>query len=194
MQKYNTDFAEDYRTLSDNDLLYYLTGSREMASKLGGVERWEEIVESLTPARKSMAKAVVEMFHRVNSNKLERITTSKDVYDIMYPYFYSLEIEEAWVIALNSNSKILKKFRVSVGGLTSTLVDIRVVMATLLKYKSVSFILVHNHPSGNKRPSLDDDRLTESLRQGSKTLNIKMLDHVIFARDTYYSYGDEGRL
>lgn len=194
MQKYNTEFAEDYRTLSDSELLYQLTGSRETALKLGGVESWEDIVESLTPARKAMAKAVVEMFHRVHFTKLEQVKSSQDVYRLMYPYFYSLEIEESWVIALNSYSKVLKRFRVSVGGLTSTLVDVRVVMSNLLKYKSVSFILVHNHPSGNKRPSMEDDRLTECLKQAGKTLNIKMLDHVIMAGDTFYSYGDEGRL
>lgn len=194
MRKYNIEFLEDFRCLSDNELLYQLTGNRETALKLGGINRWDEIIDNLSPARKNMAKAVLEMFHRLNAPQLVRIKSSQDIYEIMYPYYYSLDIEEAWVIALNTSSKVLRKIRISVGGLTSTMVDVRVVMADLLKCKSTSFVLVHNHPSGSKRPSIDDDKLTEALRQAGKLLNIKLIDHVIIARDTYYSYADEGRL
>lgn len=195
MQKY-IGFTDDYRMLSDNEILYQLTGSRDMAASLGNAEQWEDILQKLSPARKAMAKAVIEMYHRLQAKakNVKKITQSKDAFELVYPYFYALSVEECWVVALSQSGKVLKKFRVSVGGIASTIVDVRVVMAALLQVKAVSFILVHNHPSGNSKPSREDDRLTESCRQAGQLLNIRLLDHLIVADDTFYSYGDEGRL
>ena len=105
-----------------------------------------------------------------------------------------MQHEECWAIYLNQASRVIRKQRISTGGLASTQVDVRVVLREALKNNATSVILVHNHPSGNIRPSSDDDRLTQAMFQAAKTLQIRMLDHVIFSDDNYYSYADEGRI
>ena len=84
--------------------------------------------------------------------------------------------------------------RISCGGINTAPVDIRVIMKQALYYNAVSFIMVHNHPSGARKPSGADDRLTEAVKKAAETLDIRLLDHVIVAGNNYYSYADEGRL
>ena len=140
--------------------------------------------------------AVIELYKRMQSRKADNkvIKCSEDIYNVMHRYLQNLDHEECWVIFLNQSGKIIRKQRVSIGGLASTQVDVRLILREALKVCATSLILVHNHPSGNVRPSADDDRLTMSLQQASKILNIRMLDHVIYSDDNHYSYADEGRL
>ena len=194
MKKYTFSFQEDLRQLSDSDIIYQVTGCKDMALKKLDTFSLEEIIESLTPSRKAMAKAILELYYRYNAREIQSIKSSHDAYKFMTPQMASLSVEECWVIAMNQGARIIRKFRISVGGLASTVVDVRLIMAELLKLKAVSFILCHNHPSGSISPSREDDRLTESVRQAGEILNIRLLDHVIWAFDTFYSYADEGRL
>lgn len=105
-----------------------------------------------------------------------------------------LKVEECWVIFLNQGARIIRKQRISVGELASTQADVRVILREALAYNATSVILCHNHPSGNIRPSQDDDRLTHSLQEAGRIMNIRLLDHVIVTDGNHYSYGDEGRL
>lgn len=143
-----------------------------------------------------MALAVVELYRRLSERKVnaEIIRSSKDIYRVMTPCMHDLKIEECWSIFLNQSNRIIRKQRISVGGLTATQVDIRVIMAEALKCNATAMILCHNHPSGSCRPSNDDNRLTESLRQASIVMNIRLLDHLVYADGDYFSYADEGRL
>ena len=190
------------RHLSDAEVVYQITNSEKTSKE---VEKMllqsdnvtiEEICQTLTPARRAMAMAVIELYKRMQSRKADNkvIKCSEDIYNVMHRYLQNLDHEECWVIFLNQSSRIIRKQRISVGGLASTQVDVRLILREALKVCATSLILVHNHPSGNVRPSADDDRLTMSLQQASKILNIRMLDHVIYADDQHYSYADEGRL
>lgn len=196
------EMCGECRHLSDAEVVYQITNSEKTSKE---VEKMllqsdnvtiEEICQTLTPARRAMAMAVIELYKRMQSRKADNktIKCSEDIYNVMHRYLQSLDHEECWVIFLNQSSRIIRKQRVSVGGLASTQVDIRLILREALKVCATSLILVHNHPSGNVRPSADDDRLTMSLQQASKILHIRMLDHVIYADNQHYSYADEGRL
>lgn len=196
------EMCGECRHLSDAEVVYQITNSEKTSKE---VEKMllqsdnvtiEEICQTLTPARRAMAMAVIELYKRMQSRKADNkvIKCSEDIYNVMHRYLQNLDHEECWVIFLNQSSRIIRKQRISVGGLASTQVDIRLILREALKVSATSLILVHNHPSGNVRPSADDDRLTMALQQASKILNIKMLDHVIYADCNIYSYADEGRL
>ncbi len=113
---------------------------------------------------------------------------------MMHPVLCDIATEEMWVLLLNSSSKLIRKVRISCGGINTAPVDIRVIMKQALYYNAVSFIMVHNHPSGARKPSSADDRLTEAVKKAAETLDIRLVDHVIVAGNNYYSYADEGRL
>mgnify|MGYP003367739416 FL=1 len=110
----------------------------------------------------------------------------------MGPLIGDLPNEEFWVISLNQSAKLIKKVRISVGGITQTSADIRLIMRVLIDTGATQFAAVHNHPSGNIRPSNEDKRLTEQLKKAAGLLNIRMIDHVIITNGGYYSFGDEG--
>lgn len=196
------EMCGECRHLSDAEVVYQITNSEKTSKE---VEKMllqsdsvtiEEICQTLTPARRAMAMAVIELYKRMQSRKADNkvIKCSEDIYNVMHRYLQNLDHEECWVIFFNQSSRVIRKQRVSVGGLASTQVDVRLILREALKVCATSLILVHNHPSGNVRPSADDDRLTMSLQQASKILHIRMLDHVIYADNQHYSYADEGRL
>lgn len=124
----------------------------------------------------------------------KQIRCSKDIYAYFHPLMCDLAIEECWILLLNQAAKIIEAVKISQGGLAATQVDIRCVLREALLKRATSLVLIHNHPSGNVHPSADDDRLTQSLFQASKVMNIRMLDHVVVSDGTYYSYADKGRL
>jgi DNA repair protein RadC len=192
----NTLFDNDCRYLTDGELLYNITNSRETAAQYVREEviDIEQLFASLTPARRQVAMAAVEMYKRAQLQKQQRATirTSKDIYLQLAPMVADLPHEEFWIIALNQAAKVLKKVRISTGNIDSTTADIRLIMRVLIEVRATSFIAAHNHPSGNVNPSVEDRRLTESMRQAGKTMNITMLDHVIIADASYYSFADEG--
>lgn len=124
----------------------------------------------------------------------QQIRNSEHIYKYFYPLMCDLSTEECWVMLLNQAAKIIQAVKISSGGLASTQVDIRCILREALLKRATSIILCHNHPSGNIHPSGDDDRLTQSLYQAAKVMNIRMLDHVIVTDGAYYSYADEGRI
>lgn len=196
------EICGECRHLSDAEVVYQLTNNKETSNQVnamlanGSNVSIEDICNLLTPARREMALAVIELYKRIQDRKSRytAIRDSKEVYRVMLPYMADLQVEECWVIYLNQASRIIRKQRISVGGLASTQVDVRVILREALKCSATSIILTHNHPSGNIRPSQDDDRLTHFLQEAGRTLNIRLLDHVIVTDGSYYSYGDEGRL
>jgi DNA repair protein RadC len=105
-----------------------------------------------------------------------------------------LPTEECWVLLLNQAFKVIDKVKISSGGLNATAVDVRCVLREALLKRATNIVLCHNHPSGNIRPSRDDDRLTEQLNKACQTMNIGLADHVILVDGRFYSYADEGRI
>ena len=115
-------------------------------------------------------------------------------YDYMLPKMQDLDVEEAWVLLMNQRFHLIKAVRLSHGGLSETAVDVRVVMREAILAGATVLTLCHNHPSGNCRPSGDDDRLTQKIRKACETMRIYMADHIIVTDGCYYSYAEEGRL
>lgn len=193
----DTLFDSPCRYMSDSELLYEISNNRQIVSD---IERSNEVIDleklfsSLTPGRRRVAVAAVEIYKRQQSQQVERreIFGSADIYKLMGPLIGDLPNEEFWVISLNQSAKLIKKVRISVGGITQTSADIRLIMRVLIDTRATQFAAVHNHPSGNSRPSNEDKRLTEQLKKAAGLLNIRMIDHVIITNGGYYSFGDEG--
>ncbi|MCI5743570.1 RadC family protein [Phocaeicola faecicola] len=175
-----------------------LADYRNSLSELGksGVEELCRY-KGIGPAKAITLLAASELGRRrKEEGTLERlqVRSSEDIYRLFYPLMCDLPVEECWVLLLNQAGKVIDRIRISQGGLASTAVDIRCVLREALIRRAVSMVLCHNHPSGNLRPSREDDRLTESLRQAAVTVNLRLLDHVIVTDGKYYSYADEGRI
>lgn len=123
-----------------------------------------------------------------------QITSSKDVYDIFHPILADLKHEEVWVLFLNRANKVVKNIQISKGGLTATVVDIRLIMKEGIQSLASAMVLCHNHPSGNTQPSDDDDQITKRLKGAGHIMDIRLLDHIIVCDNSYYSYMDTGRI
>ncbi len=121
------------------------------------------------------------------------IHSSKEAFNILHPILSDLNLEEFWAILLRKN-KVIKVRKISTGGLDASMVDIRLLMKTLLENDATSFIVAHNHPSGNRNPSVNDKNLTNKIKDASKVLNIQFLDHIIIAKNQYFSFVDEAIL
>lgn len=115
-------------------------------------------------------------------------------YEYMHPKMQDLDTEEAWVLLMNQRFRLIKAVKLSHGGLSETAVDVRVILREALLANATVITLVHNHPSGNARPSGDDDRLTQKLKRACETMRIYMVDHVIITDGKYYSYAEEGKI
>lgn len=127
-------------------------------------------------------------------NVMPAIRSSADVVSLMSPLLEQLDYEEFWVLMLTRSNKVKYKRCVSQGGTAATVVDVKLLLKRAIDCLAESIVLVHNHPSGNKNPSVEDDSLTRKIKDGAAYLGIKVLDHVIIARSESYSYNDEGRL
>lgn len=123
-----------------------------------------------------------------------RITCSGDVFEIMKPHLLDLNHEEFWVVLLNRANLVIKKHPVSSGGVSGTIADPKMIFKSALENLASGIILVHNHPSGNLRPSEADIALTRKLKSAGAFLEIPVLDHLIFANAGYFSFADEGQL
>lgn len=125
---------------------------------------------------------------------ISKIASSKNVFDYMQPVIGELPHEEFWILYLNNSNHILLKQQLSKGGITGTLVDIRLVLKQALELNAVAIILAHNHPSGTLKPSDADKKLTQKLKKAAESLDIKVLDHLIITEKAYFSFADENLL
>ena len=123
-----------------------------------------------------------------------KLNSSQSVFDLMQPILGDLDHEEFWILLLNNANKLKYKWQLSIGGITATLVDVRLIYKKALEIGATSIILCHNHPSGNLKPSQSDMMLTEKIMKGAKLLDVKILDHVIVTEKSFFSFADEGRL
>ena len=139
----------------------------------------------------------LELGKRRHFEQLEEkpmVKSSRAVFSLMQPIIGDLAHEEFWVLYLNNSNKILLKKQLSKGGLTSTVVDVRLIFKKAIEVASVGIIVCHNHPSGNFNPSAADTLLTEKICEAGKTLDIKLLDHVIITQKEYFSFADNAIL
>ena len=126
--------------------------------------------------------------------KKHKITSSRSVFELMQPIIGELPHEEFWIIYVNNSNKVIRKNQLSKGGITGTLVDVRIVLKIALEVGATGIILVHNHPSGTLNPSEADKQLTKKLKTAGESLDIKVLDHLIITEKAYFSFADQNLL
>lgn len=125
---------------------------------------------------------------------LSKITSSKAAFELMQPIIGELQHEEFWVLFLNNSNKVIAKEQLSKGGITGTIVDVRIVLKKALELGALSLIICHNHPSGTLQISNADKQITEKIKLAGESLDIKLLDHLIITEKNYTSFADEGIL
>ena len=148
------------------------------------------------PAKAITIVAACELWKRREEREGEQvcIASSRDVYNYFHPILCDSPVERCYVMLLNRMNRVIDHVLIGTGGLTATVVDIRLVIREALMKRATTIALCHNHPSGNIKPSREDDKLTENLCQACKVMNIRMLDHIVLTDGAYYSYNDEARL
>ena len=122
------------------------------------------------------------------------LSTATKIYRHMHPIMQDLDVEEFWVLFLNQNHRLIKKIRISHGGLSEVSVDLRIIMREAVLANATSMAVCHNHPSGSISPSRQDDALTESIRRACEVMRIRLMDHLIIVDGSYFSYHESGKL
>jgi len=123
-----------------------------------------------------------------------KVTSSRVVFELMQPIIGELPHEEFWVLYLNNSNKIIYKSQLSKGGITGTVVDIRLLLKTALEQNALGIVLTHNHPSGKLTPSDADIQITQKIKVAVKHLDMSIIDHIIVTENGYFSFADEGIL
>jgi DNA repair protein RadC len=152
-------------------------------------------VKGIGEARAVTIIAALELGRRKKDTDTEerlKIGTSGDVYDYISPDLIDLDHEEFWIVLVNRSNRIIKKLRVSVGGVAGTVADPKIIFKKAIEDLASGIILVHNHPSGNISPSQVDRDLTKKMKEAGKHLEIQVLDHIIIGGQKYFSFADEG--
>ncbi len=198
------------QALTDTELLTVLFGeeSAQMAERLlasldGGIAA----LARMEPARLRMAggiglrralllAATVELGRRCRqeTDRVQTVTGSADIVELLGPQLEGLDHEECWVVYLSASNRILEHCRMSQGGVQASLVDSKLVLKRALELLAVRLILVHNHPSGTPYPSAADRDLTSKIASAARFFDIQLLDHIIIARSSAYSFCENGLL
>lgn len=126
--------------------------------------------------------------------KRRKIDGSEPVYEAMRPYLMDKTHEEFWILLLNRGNYLMRAMQISVGGISGTTADIKVIFKLALDHMASSLVLVHNHPSGQLVPSLTDRAITAQIKEAGRLLDLPVLDHLIFTDEGYYSFLDAGEM
>ena len=129
-----------------------------------------------------------------HEQKVIKIHSSADAFNLLSPSISELPHEEFWIVYLNNGNKVIYTALLSKGGITGTLVDVRLVLKQALELGAVGLVLAHNHPSGTLKPSRADKQLTQKLKTAAEAIDIKILDHLIIAQNQYFSFADNALL
>lgn len=170
---------------ADNNLnaLGKLSISQLMTFKGIGEAKAISIIAAMELGRRRRAEDAIE---------LKKITSSKMIFELMQPIIGELPHEEFWVLYLNNSNKVLSKIQLGKGGITGTVVDVRLVFKAAIEMCATGLILCHNHPSGTLIPSDADKQITKKLKAAGQHLDIQVLDHIIITENGFYSFNDDG--
>lgn len=149
------------------------------------------------PAKGITIMAAMELGKRRSMQEpIERpiIKESTDIYKIFHPLLCDIPQEEFWILLLNQAAKVIDKVRISKGGIDQTTVDVRSIMREAILLRATQIAVVHNHPSGNMKPSNEDINITNKIKKAGDLLNIRLIDHVIVMETHFYSFHDHGLL
>mgnify|MGYP000018417287 FL=1 len=202
--------------LSDAELLAILIGSG--SAKESAVELMKRVMSDCDNNLNTLGKLTIEELmdysgiglakavtilaacelgkRRAAQRPAERmaLTSAQDIYRYMLPKMQDLSVEEAWIVLMNQSYKVIKRKRISHGGITETSVDVRVIIKEALLCNATVVALCHNHPSDNPHPSGADNQLTQRVKKACDLMRLYFLDHVVVAESGYYSYMEEGQL
>ena len=205
--------AKGIQSLSDSELIALLIGSG--TRKISAVELARQILnkagnnldklgkfsisdlkklKGIGQARAISIVAALELGRRrklSDSPETNKINGSAEVFNLMHPVLSDLSHEEFWVLILNRSNRVIEKRRISQGGITGTVTDIRMILKMAIENLATSLILCHNHPSGNLQPSDADISITRRLKESASLMDITLLDHIIVAGKNYFSFADE---
>ena len=154
-------------------------------------------LHGIGPARAVTISAALELGRRRKLSEAEdvlQIKSSKDVADIFQPLLSDLLHEEFWILFLNRSNRVINRMRISQGGISGTVTDVRMVMKNAIECLASGIIVCHNHPSGNLNPSESDTKITRKIKEAGELMDIQLLDHLIISEKDYYSFADNGML
>lgn len=209
--------AKGNKALSDVELLAILIGSgtRNMSAvdlarqiltdvnnnliELGKltIDQLQKKYKGVGQAKAITIIAAIELGKRragSDSIKLPKIQCSADAFLSIKSSLLDLPHEEFWVLLLNRNNQVIKKEKITKGGITSTIFDVRLILKLALEKLATGIIVCHNHPSGNMRPSENDKQITYKMQEAGKLVDIQLLDHIIVCGQRYFSFADDGIL
>lgn len=152
-------------------------------------------LHGIGPARAVTIAAALELGRRrklADTQDTIQIKASKDVADIFQPILADLSHEEFWILYLNRSNKVISRMKLSQGGVSGTVTDVRIVMKKAVELLASGIILCHNHPSGNLNPSEADSKITQKIKEAGSFMDIQLLDHLIISDKDYYSFADNG--
>lgn len=203
-------------SLSDAELLAILIGSgtrnhsaldlaRELLAMAGnslgdlGKLSAGEIrrIKGMGEAKAVTIAAALELGRRrkmAETSENPQIRSSSDVYNIMCPVMEDLPHEEFWILFLNRANRVTGRMKISQGGVSGTVTDVRIVMKKAIESLASGLVICHNHPSGNNSPSDSDIRITQKIKEAGALMDIQLIDHLIIAGKDYYSFADNGAL
>ena len=153
--------------------------------------------KGIGPAKAITIVAACELWKRRKfdeQGEMPRIKCSADIFSYFHPIMYALNVEEVYLLLLNNMNRVIDHVKISSGGLTASAFVVRVVMREALMKRATAIALSHNHPSGNLKPSREDDNITASVVAACKIMNIRFLDHLVITQKGYFSYSDDGRI
>lgn len=201
-------------TLSDAELLAILisSGTRKKSAVDLGRELLSSVSNNLNslgklsisdllkfrgigPARAVTISAALELGRRRNIAELPdagQIKCSKDAADIFQPLLSDLHHEEFWILFLNRSNRVIDRMKLSQGGISGTVTDVRIIMKKAVEFLASAIIVCHNHPSGNLNPSDADSKITGKIKEAGSIMDIQLLDHIIISGKDYYSFADNG--
>ncbi len=154
-------------------------------------------LHGIGPARAVTISAALELGRRRKLAEAEdvlQIKSSKDVADIFQPLLSDLLHEEFWILFLNRSNKVISRMKLSQGGISGTVTDVRIVMKNAIECLASGIIVCHNHPSGNLNPSESDTKITRKIKDAGELMDIQLLDHLIISEKDYFSFADNGML
>ncbi len=203
-------------SLSDAELLAILIGSG--TRKRSAVDLGRELLSTVNNNLNALGKLTIADLTKINGIGNARAVTiaaaleigrrrklaeapgrpqikcSKDVFDLLSPVLSDLPHEEFWILFLNRSNKVINRMKLSQGGVSGTVTDVRMVMKRAIEYLASGIVVCHNHPSGNLNPSESDTRITQKIKEAGNIMDIQLLDHLIISEKEYYSFADNGLL
>lgn len=189
-----TYIEQETRLMSVAELIT-VAGGKQKEISLGFFEEavnFEAFLNTLTDSKRKVIEAAIELYKRSRTSDVRQIKESTDLYNVLQDKISDLNHEEFWLVTLNQAAKVISRRRISVGGIDQTTVDVRQLMKYALQDNATQIAVAHNHPSGNLKPSKDDINVTEKIKKAGELMNIRIIDHIIIAKENFYSFHDHG--